>query len=200
MAEPQVPPGGGGGARKLQHQQQPRRPVPIVPPKVDLIVQSDQSSKKPLPKPKPRSANVNINNNYSNIAVTAVGDSVQQQNGSKTTVNGRKVSGKSAAAAATATAGDSDTMTRTKVILNEAADAVAKSFTKQTQGINKGRKTINHFLLRLLNVVLCKYQQNDVQQWNKCVSILMPKMSSNIGTVPVQRFRDLLRNTFEQGK
>ena len=33
---------------------------------------------------------------------------------------------------------DTDTMTKTKAILNEAADAVAKSFAKQTQGINKG--------------------------------------------------------------
>jgi len=32
---------------------------------------------------------------------------------------------------------DTDTMVRTKTILNEAADAVAKSFAKQTQGINK---------------------------------------------------------------
>merc|ERR1719150_3151829 len=32
---------------------------------------------------------------------------------------------------------DTDTMTKTKAILNEAADAVAKSFAKQTQGINK---------------------------------------------------------------
>ena len=36
--------------------------------------------------------------------------------------------------------GDTDTMTKTKAILNEAADAVAKSFAKQTQGINKGRR------------------------------------------------------------
>ena len=36
--------------------------------------------------------------------------------------------------------GDTDTMTKTKAILNEAADAVAKSFAKQTQGINKGRQ------------------------------------------------------------
>ena len=35
--------------------------------------------------------------------------------------------------------GDTDTMTKTKAILNEAADAVAKSFAKQTQGINKGK-------------------------------------------------------------
>ena len=35
---------------------------------------------------------------------------------------------------------DTDTMTKTKAILNEAADAVAKSFAKQTQGINKGKK------------------------------------------------------------
>ncbi len=34
---------------------------------------------------------------------------------------------------------ESDTMTKTKAILNEAADAVAKSFAKQTQGINKGK-------------------------------------------------------------
>ena len=34
---------------------------------------------------------------------------------------------------------DTDTMTKTKAILNEAADAVAKSFAKQTQGINKGK-------------------------------------------------------------
>jgi len=33
--------------------------------------------------------------------------------------------------------GDTDTMTKTKAILNEAANAVAKSFAKQTQGINK---------------------------------------------------------------
>ena len=38
--------------------------------------------------------------------------------------------------------GDTDTMTKTKAILNEAADAVAKSFAKQTQGINKGKKFI----------------------------------------------------------
>ena len=37
--------------------------------------------------------------------------------------------------------GDTDTMTKTKAILNEAADAVAKSFAKQTQGINKGKPT-----------------------------------------------------------
>ena len=37
---------------------------------------------------------------------------------------------------------DTDTMVRTKTILNEAADAVAKSFAKQTQGINKGRQNI----------------------------------------------------------
>ena len=37
---------------------------------------------------------------------------------------------------------DTDTMVRTKTILNEAADAVAKSFAKQTQGINKGRPNI----------------------------------------------------------
>lgn len=36
--------------------------------------------------------------------------------------------------------GDTDTMTKTKAILNEAADAVAKSFAKQTQGINKGKE------------------------------------------------------------
>ena len=36
--------------------------------------------------------------------------------------------------------GDTDTMTKTKAILNEAADAVAKSFAKQTQGINKGKR------------------------------------------------------------
>ena len=36
--------------------------------------------------------------------------------------------------------GDTDTMTKTKAILNEAANAVAKSFAKQTQGINKGKK------------------------------------------------------------
>ena len=35
---------------------------------------------------------------------------------------------------------DTDTMTKTKAILNEAADAVAKSFAKQTQGINKGKE------------------------------------------------------------
>lgn len=47
---------------------------------------------------------------------------------------------------------DTDTMTKTKAILNEAADAVAKSFAKQTQGINKGKDhatfifvgTVNH--------------------------------------------------------
>ena len=37
---------------------------------------------------------------------------------------------------------DTDTMTKTKAILNEAADAVAKSFAKQTQGINKGMSNI----------------------------------------------------------
>ena len=37
---------------------------------------------------------------------------------------------------------DTDTMTKTKAILNEAADAVAKSFAKQTQGINKGNLEI----------------------------------------------------------
>ena len=36
---------------------------------------------------------------------------------------------------------DTDTMTKTKAILNEAADAVAKSFAKQTQGINKGKRS-----------------------------------------------------------
>ena len=35
---------------------------------------------------------------------------------------------------------ETDTMVRTKTILNEAADAVAKSFAKQTQGINKGEE------------------------------------------------------------
>ena len=39
---------------------------------------------------------------------------------------------------------DTDTMTKTKAILNEAADAVAKSFAKQTQGINKGTKVNQH--------------------------------------------------------
>lgn len=34
---------------------------------------------------------------------------------------------------------ETDSMVRTKTILNEAADAVAKSFAKQTQGINKGK-------------------------------------------------------------
>ena len=42
--------------------------------------------------------------------------------------------------------GDTDTMTKTKAILNEAADAVAKSFAKQTQGINKGKTQFVKFL------------------------------------------------------
>lgn len=37
--------------------------------------------------------------------------------------------------------GETDTLTKTKAILNEAAEAVAKSFTKQTQGINKGQQS-----------------------------------------------------------
>ena len=48
---------------------------------------------------------------------------------------------------------DTDTMTKTKAILNEAADAVAKSFTKQTQGINKGNSEILakwHFVILIV--------------------------------------------------
>jgi hypothetical protein len=54
-------------------------------------------------------------------------------------VKSKSKSGSSGAVPKRDSPGDSDTMTKTKAILNEAADAVAKSFAKQTQGINKGR-------------------------------------------------------------
>ena len=56
--------------------------------------------------------------------------------------------------------GDTDTMTKTKAILNEAADAVAKSFAKQTQGINKGRK------------ISCKMQITNRGCWRKEVPFM----------------------------
>ena len=45
--------------------------------------------------------------------------------------------------------GNTDTLTRTKEMLNEAADAVAKSFAKQTQGINRG-ETRKNFLREVM--------------------------------------------------
>ena len=50
--------------------------------------------------------------------------------------------------------GDTDTMTKTKAILNEAANAVAKSFAKQTQGINKGKNKFFFLIFLVLSALL----------------------------------------------
>lgn len=153
VAEPQVP-----QSASKRHQQQeapppqlgPRRPPVQIVPRVDLLTEGGESGKKPIPKPKPRSAAaaaaaVNHNNNLNE------GGGGGNRGGNKARKKSEKMISpvdsvdipppplkRDSSAAAP---GDSDTMTRTKVILNEAADAVAKSFTKQTQGINKGRTT-----------------------------------------------------------
>ena len=127
IAEPQVAP-----SAKRPQQGGPRRPVPIVP-KMKEQQSGGDISRKPMPKPKPRAAvpSVNQDNNIKGGRNKGSNSSNSTSSGGVGVVGQQQQQG--------VVPGDSDTMTRTKVILNEAADAVAKSFTKQTQGINKGK-------------------------------------------------------------
>jgi hypothetical protein len=93
----------------------PHRPIPVIPPAV-----------------KPRAAST---------AVTMKGPSSEKVK-SGSGGNRPKPRPRNGSSSNVVVVGDTNTMNKTKEILNEAADAVAKSFAKQTQGINKGRKGI----------------------------------------------------------